>query len=324
MLQNALYGTRKASRLWQRFLRDVLADADWKASVIFASLYTLGDQRGTLGCWGDDFLVEADEVDLDAVEAHLVRRLEVKVLARLGGKQSGEIGFLKRVLRHDDVTGSFTWCSGERYVQDAATTLQLMGRTTECKTADTPGTKGTGAALRDGDQKLDGDDTAAFRSALGSVMYVALDRPEILYSTKTVASFMQSPTSSSDWCAIWWGSFRSVPGRVRRQRLGRRRGAKTLDHWSRGDLRRSHARRRVGHAIAGCATQRGGGVLRLQPRHRGWTADGSLPDRGGLQDDSASVERQQRLPWDRPQYRLRQAQALGDPTHVDTGAAAER
>ena len=28
-------------------------------------------------------------------------------------------------------------------------------------------------------------------------MYVALDRPEILYSTKTVASFMQSPTQSA-------------------------------------------------------------------------------------------------------------------------------
>ena len=126
-----------------------------------------------------------------------MKRLEVKVLARLGGKQSGEIGFLKRVLRYDAVTGSFTWCSGKRYVQDAATTLQLMGRTTECKVADTPGTKGTGAALRDGDQKLDGDDTAAFPSALGSVMYVALDRPEILYSTKTVASFMQSPTKSA-------------------------------------------------------------------------------------------------------------------------------
>ena len=157
LLYKALYGTRKASRLWQRLLRDVLADADWKASVIFASMYTLGDQRGTLGCWGDDLLVEADEVDLDAVEAHLVKRLEVKVLARLGGKQSDEVGFLKRVLRYDTETGSFTWCSGKRYVQDAANTLQLTGRTTECKTADTPGTKSTGAALRDGDQKLCGE-----------------------------------------------------------------------------------------------------------------------------------------------------------------------
>ena len=40
----------------------------------------------------------------------------------------------------------------------------------ERKKADTPGTKSTGAALLDGDQKLGGNDTA-----LGSVMYVALD-----------------------------------------------------------------------------------------------------------------------------------------------------
>ena len=49
VLHKALYGTRQASRLWQRFLREVLDDAVWKASVIFASMYTLGDKRGTRG-----------------------------------------------------------------------------------------------------------------------------------------------------------------------------------------------------------------------------------------------------------------------------------
>ena len=29
--------------------------------MIFASMYTQGDQRGTLGCSGEDLLVEADE-----------------------------------------------------------------------------------------------------------------------------------------------------------------------------------------------------------------------------------------------------------------------
>ena len=65
-------------------------------------------------------------------------------------------------------------------MQDAAAILQLTGPSHGCKTADTPGTKGTGATLRDGDRKLDESETAAIRSALGSVMYVALDRPEIL------------------------------------------------------------------------------------------------------------------------------------------------
>ena len=67
--------------------------------------------------------------------------------------------------------------------------------------------------------RLCGTETAAFRSALGSVM-LALDRPGILFATKTVASSMQSPTKSAlakliEWCAICWGflQFESVSSR---------------------------------------------------------------------------------------------------------------
>ena len=37
-------------------------------------------------------LLEADEKDLDAVEAHPIKRLDVKVLVRIGGKCRGELG----------------------------------------------------------------------------------------------------------------------------------------------------------------------------------------------------------------------------------------
>ena len=113
-------------------------------------------------------------------------------------------------------------------------------------------TKGTGVTLRDGDQKVDGSETAAFWSALGSVMSVALDRPEILYATKTVGSSMQSPTKSAGakhkrlvrlLLGLLQARCAEVPGCARRHRLGRRRGADTLDHWSDRDLRRSSARR---------------------------------------------------------------------------------
>ena len=73
--------------------------------------------------------------------------------------------------------------------------------------------------------------------------------------------------------------------------------------------------------IAGRAVQRGGGVLRLQPRDRGWIANVLFLHRGGLRGDYTSVERQQCLLRDRSQDRHRQAEALGDPTHVDTGTA---
>ena len=57
-----------------------------------------------------------------------MKRLEVKVLARICGKSSGEAGLLKRVLRYDAATESFFWCIGKRFVQDAAATLQLTLR----------------------------------------------------------------------------------------------------------------------------------------------------------------------------------------------------
>ena len=209
-------------------------------------------------------------------------------------------------------------------MQDAATTLQLTGRTTECKTADTPGTKGTGSSLRDGDQKLGGNDTAAFRSALGSVMYVALDRPTPPRPWHAI------PDEVSDGQGQATGALALRPNGLTPSKLCRSTWTCTVraigqaTRRSCGDLRRPLARRCVGHAIACRAIQRGGGALRLQPRHRGWIANVSLPDRGGLRGGSASVERQQCLPLNRPQNRLRKAQALGDPTHVDTGAAAER
>ena len=238
----ALYGTRKASRLWQRFLCDVLADADWKASVIFASMYTLGDQRGTLGCWGDDFLVEADEVDLDAVEAHLKKRLEVKVLARISGKHSGDPEASVAVRRRDWELHLVQWQALRAGCCQYSSAHRAEPRVQDGRHSWHEG------HWRDEDQKLDGDDTAAFRSALRSVMYVAQDRPEILHATKTVASFMQSPTKSamvklerlvryllgfaSGRVGLLQARCAEVPGRARRQRLGRPRGPKTLDHWS--------------------------------------------------------------------------------------------
>ena len=56
---------------------------------------------GTLGCWGDDIIAEAEDKDLDALEEHLKREIDVKVLPRLGGESSKEVSFLKRTLRYD-------------------------------------------------------------------------------------------------------------------------------------------------------------------------------------------------------------------------------
>ena len=135
-------------------------------------------------------------------------------------------------------------------------------------------------------------------------MYVALERPEILYATETLTPFMQSPTKLAmaklkrEVCCLlgfleaeWVHSRHSVP--------------KYLDVfsdicWASDEERKrsttgvaemfgGHPPRSVGDAITGRAVWRGGGVLRLQPRDRGWTGNVPLADRGVLRGEGATA-----------------------------------
>ena len=170
---------------------------------MFALMYTLGDQRGTLGCWVDHVLVEADEVDLDAVEAHMMKRLEVKVLEAsvvVRGRDRELLLVQWKALRG----GCRCYSSSHRTEPRLQDGRHSWHKGHWCDSAG-----------RRPEARWE-EETAAFRSALGSVMYVALDGPEILHATKTVASFMQSPTKSLKRSAgfpqpQWVYSRRGVP-----------------------------------------------------------------------------------------------------------------
>ena len=111
-----------------------------------------------------------------------MKRLEVKVLGRIGGKSSGEAGLLKRVLRK------------KRRNRE----LLLEVRRATCRIPQPLfSSQGGRHSWHEGNWCDSARRRPAFQSALGPEVYVALDRPEILYAAKTVASFMQSPTKSA-------------------------------------------------------------------------------------------------------------------------------
>ena len=62
----------------------------------------------------------------------------------------------------------------------------------------TPGTKATGGNARDALEQLDTFQAATFRSAVGLIGYIVLDRPECQYAAKTVRSATREPTNL-DW-----------------------------------------------------------------------------------------------------------------------------
>ena len=109
-----------------------------------------------------------------------MKRLQVKVLARIGGKSSGEAGLLKRVLRYDAATEGFFWCDAKRDVQNAAAALQLTPKEPRVQDGRHSWHEGHWATLRDGDQKLDGNEDSRLPGRPG-----ISGRHEILYATKT-------------------------------------------------------------------------------------------------------------------------------------------
>ena len=129
-------------------------------------------------------------------------------------------------------------------------------------------------------------ETAALpQCQLGSVMWVALDGPEILYATKTAASFIQSPDEVGDGpspkrevrclAAVHPGRgllqtrmYRRTPDVYGDSDWAGKEEGKRTTHWSDRGLRRSPARRCFDDVLAGRAVQRGGEVLGLQPRER--------------------------------------------------------
>ena len=74
------------------------------------------------------------------------------------------------------------------------------------KGQDTPGSKATGASVAEENKPLSDAEGRQVASAIGSVLYLALGRPEIQYAAKCLAADLRQPTELT---------------RVRAKRLGR-------------------------------------------------------------------------------------------------------
>ena len=119
-----------------------------------------------------------------------------------------EVKFLKRTIRWHESEMCFSWSGGTRYVTELAVSLGLTDTRSVMMTR-TPGTKATGGNARDALELLDTFQAATFRSAVGLIGYIVLDRPECQYAAKTVRSAAREPTKL-DW--MWMMRLAKFPG----------------------------------------------------------------------------------------------------------------
>ncbi|CAK0910398.1 unnamed protein product [Prorocentrum cordatum] len=172
-LHKALYGTRLASQLWGENAKATSDDAGGKALNGAPGMFYFpnfgGDGRdATMGVHVDGFTAEGHVATLDQLDDVLSVEYEVTSSPPLGPGHPGVARYLKRVCGY-------------------------FGSQEGAKVVDTPGTKAIGAPLRNATDPMPTADARKTASAGGLALYLAADRPDIMFASKTIMQDVSKP-----------------------------------------------------------------------------------------------------------------------------------
>ena len=148
---------------------------------------------------GDDFAVSCSRSDAKWFEKELGKHLIVKNRGILGPcPEEGDVSeiiVLNRILRWCVSEGGtverIEWEADPRHVDIV---IAQLGLDPKSKPVATPGIRPPAVENEAGDKQLTGEDVVRFRSVCMRIAYLAQDRPEIQFSSKEAARYMQAPT----------------------------------------------------------------------------------------------------------------------------------
>ncbi len=194
-LKRALYGLKQAPRMWNKRLDQFLSSKQFVRCEADHSVYVRPASKGgskplVIAVYVDDLLVVGEPDDVVKCKKELAEEFDMKDL--------GEVCWLLGV-EVTRVRNQFQ-LSQQKYVNDV---LERFGMS-DCRPLATPMTPGEhltqdGAGTGD---VLDEEGSRVYRSAVGSLMYLAVGtRPDIAAAVGNVSRFMQSP-KNMHWIAV--------------------------------------------------------------------------------------------------------------------------
>ena len=194
LLLKARYGTRKAARLWQEFLRnEVFLTANWECVAVEPNVYHKNgkdndDDDASACVHGDDFTIEA-RYDVFQESFDMIKsKVDIKVISIIGPGQSTEAKIVKRVLNW--CPGGFSWKANPQHAIDL---IKWAGLENSAAAAPSPGTQATTKSMRDALDELPYERAGPASSAGGTATYLALDRSDISYSVRRANQDISKP-----------------------------------------------------------------------------------------------------------------------------------
>eukprot|EP00973_Karenia_brevis_P039644 5474387-Karenia_brevis.AAC.1 len=191
-LNYSLYGTREAPQNWHQTYSGHLQEIGFKKGVSSPCIFRHPIKHLSVVVHGDDYVVEGRREDAEWLEKEVRRRFEIKT-EYLGPRETDkqEVKVLNRIMRYTEHGIEFE--ADPRQHEIILHELSL----THAKGLTSPGVKNMPKEEND-DNELSPLEATKYRAICARVNYLALDRPDLMYSAKECSRSMSSPTRL-DW-----------------------------------------------------------------------------------------------------------------------------
>ena len=191
-LNFSLYGTRDAPLNWHRTYRDHLLGLGFRQSRVSPCVFWHRDRRLRVLIHGDDYVCGGPRSQVAWFQKELSRKFKIKAeVLGPAAEEEKEVRILNRVLRWT-ATG-IEYEADPRHHEIIIRELGLVN----AKSLSSPGSKDV-PRQPDDCELLDGPSSTLYRAICARINFLALDRPDLLYSAKECSRSMSSPTRA-DW-----------------------------------------------------------------------------------------------------------------------------
>ena len=188
-LNKALYGYRKAPKLWHKHLVNVLESLSYHPLLTDPSCFRHDETNTNIFVHVDDGLMVGPKNEV----LKLVELLSKQVLMRIAGrmeKTGDKIYFLGRVIER--TARGYSVEANPKYIQNVINVLGLE----EAKPVMTPSVKRT--PTTESLVELEGERRAMYRTVVGKLLYMCQERADVMYSVKETARKITCPTESDE------------------------------------------------------------------------------------------------------------------------------
>ena len=187
-MKRAMYGTRRASRLFQEHMKGVLKEVGYAALKVCHQVYHCLETESMAAIHGDDIIAEGEPEKLDRLDEVLKQLVVVKVLDRVGPRAAEHGRYLKRHIVYINGQG-FEWLEDPKHLAAIIRNRSEVG----AKPQSSLGSKDLARSDPEALDELEEVEGRLYQQDTGISIYVSSGRFDIQFCEKKLSVMMTKP-----------------------------------------------------------------------------------------------------------------------------------